>query len=337
MKHAKQQRREESAEPAERADQSGHGSGIARESFGHELEHGAIPESEQRRATERADGEGDHRRPRQQQREAGDTAEHPRQHLRAADAIGQPAAERPHHRREHDEARGAKSGVARGQSELRCAAASADRLRTRRSRRRSGSRRRRATTRPALHAARAASRRRRPGAPPSARCARATRRRQPRPTARRRRPGTPPSIRTGPRPPRRRTPRATGRTGRGRTCRAPFPGSRGGVHRDTNADADRKRRTGEPDEECRCQERRVARGQAYRPRRRRGHREQRREHHAAAKTIRQHAHRQSRERAEQHGYGDEKRRLRTGQMVEIREDGRKPADQSPRREGDRKR
>jgi hypothetical protein len=39
--------------------------------------------------------------------------------LRAADAIGQPAAERPHQRCEHHEARGAETRIARRQAELR--------------------------------------------------------------------------------------------------------------------------------------------------------------------------------------------------------------------------
>jgi hypothetical protein len=49
-KHAEQQRREETAEATERANQSGNGAGVAREALGHQLEHRAVAEAEQRRA-----------------------------------------------------------------------------------------------------------------------------------------------------------------------------------------------------------------------------------------------------------------------------------------------
>ena len=54
---AEQQRREEAAEAAHRADQSGDRAGLAGKVLRHELEHRAVAEPEQRRAAERADRE----------------------------------------------------------------------------------------------------------------------------------------------------------------------------------------------------------------------------------------------------------------------------------------
>ena len=85
----------------------------------HELEDRAVAEAHQQSAPERADRERHHRRPRQQQREQGHAAEHPRQHLRAADAVRQPPADGPHQRREHDESGRAQSRIRGSQAELR--------------------------------------------------------------------------------------------------------------------------------------------------------------------------------------------------------------------------
>ena len=147
--HAEQQRREEAAEAAERADQAGDRAGVLREVLRHQLEDGAVAQPQQRRAAERADRERHHRRPRQQQREQRDAAEDPRQHLRAADPVGQPAADAAASawRARRSRRRGIRRRPAPGRTAP--AAASAGRSRTRRSRRRSGSRRRRAARRSA--------------------------------------------------------------------------------------------------------------------------------------------------------------------------------------------
>ena len=50
-----------------------------------------------------------------------------------------------------------------------------------------------------------------------------------------------------------------------------------------------------------------------------------------AEAIRQDAHRQSRQRAQQHRHGHEERCLRSGQGVEAGEDGRQSADEAPGR------
>ena len=117
--HAEQQRREEPAQPAERADEAGDRAGVFREVLRHQLEDGAVAQSHQHRAPERADRERHHRRPRQEQREQRDAAEDPRQDLGAADPVRQPSADGPHQRGEHDESRRAESGVRGRQAELR--------------------------------------------------------------------------------------------------------------------------------------------------------------------------------------------------------------------------
>ena len=116
---AEQQGREEPAQASERADETGHRAGVLREVLRHQLEDGAVAQPHQHRAPERADRERHHGPPRQEQREQGDTAEHPREDLGAADPVRQPSADRPHQRREHDESSGSEAGVGGSQAELR--------------------------------------------------------------------------------------------------------------------------------------------------------------------------------------------------------------------------
>ena len=118
-KHAKQQRREEATETTERAHQSGDCTGVPGKSLGNQLEDGAVAQPEQHRAGQGSHREGNDRRPHQQQRTRRDAAEHPRQDLRPPDPIRQPAADRPHQGCEDDEPGRPESGVGRHEMKLR--------------------------------------------------------------------------------------------------------------------------------------------------------------------------------------------------------------------------
>ena len=119
VEDAEQERREETAETAEGTDEAGHRAGVLWEVLRHQLEDGAVPQSHQHRAPERANRERHHGWPRQEQGEQRHSSEDPRQDLRAANPIRQPPAERAHERGEHDEPCRAQSGVGGRQAELR--------------------------------------------------------------------------------------------------------------------------------------------------------------------------------------------------------------------------
>ena len=101
--------------------------------------------------------------------------------------------------------------------------------------------------------------------------------------------------------------------------------------------ADREGRSGHADEERRHEQRAVAAGQRHDERGERREGEERREDEASAEPIRQHAHRQPRQRAEQHRHRHQQRGLRRGQPVEAGEDRRESADETPRGERERER
>ena len=101
--------------------------------------------------------------------------------------------------------------------------------------------------------------------------------------------------------------------------------------------ADREGRSGHADEKCGHEQRGVAGGQRHDEGGERREREQCREDEAAAEAIRQHAHRQSRQRAEQDGHCHQERGLGRGQSVEASEHRGEPANKTPRRESERER
>ena len=96
--------------------------------------------------------------------------------------------------------------------------------------------------------------------------------------------------------------------------------------------ADREGRPGHADQERRAEQRAIAAGQRNNEGGQRREREQRREDEASAESIRQHAHRQPCQRAEQHRHCDQERGLRCGQSVQASEDRRESANKAPRGE-----
>ena len=117
--HAEQQRREEAAESAKSAHETRDRAGVFRKVLRHQLEDRAVAQPHQHRASQGADREGHHRRPREEEREQRHAAEDPREDLRTADPVRQPAAHRPHERGEDDEPGRAKARVRWRESELR--------------------------------------------------------------------------------------------------------------------------------------------------------------------------------------------------------------------------
>ena len=296
---AEEQRREEPSESAKGADEAGHRAGVFREVLRHQLEDGAVAEPHQHRASQGADRERHHGRPRQEQREQGHAAEDPREYLGAADPVCQPSADGPHERGEDDESGGAESSVGRSEAELRA------------QQRRQVDRERDETAEgQEVEGAEDPGSRRTPQD--------RNHRGDGSGTARLR--GIPRQQEVRHRP---------GQEQRARAAKDHFPAKAG---RDDRSDKDSKRlthrpqavnaeggalasrrgptrdegrahcegRPGHADEERRDEERAVAAGQRHDEGGERGEGEERREHEASAEAIRQHAHRQPRQRTKQH-------------------------------------
>ena len=292
--HAEQQRGKEAPESAKGADETRDRAGVFREVFRHQLEDGAVAESHQHRASEGADREGHHGRPREEEREQRHAAEDPREDLRAADPVGQPAAHGPHQRGEDDESGRAKSRVRRREAELRAQ----QRGQVNRERdeaaegqevegaEQPGGGRAPKDRRHRGEGARAARLRRIPRqqevrhGPGQEQCARAAEHHLPAKPCRhdradehrQRLPHRPQAI------------HAEGRALAG-----------GGRPAGDEGRADRERRPSHADQERRDQERAVAAGQRHDKGGQRGEGEERREHEASAEAIRQDAHRQPRQ------------------------------------------
>ena len=304
-----------------------------REMFRHQLEDGAVAQPHQHRASERADRERDHGRPRQEQREQRDAAEHPREDLGAADPVGQPSADGPHERREHDESSGSEAGVGGSQAELRPQQRrQVDRERDEAAEgeevegaeqpggRLAAQHRGHRGNRGGTHGLRRIPRQQEIRDRPSdEHCARTLEHRFPAKAGRHYR-----ADEDGHRLPHRpQSVHAEGRALPGRRCPS---GNEGGAHREG--------RSGHADQERRHEQRGVAVSQRNGEGSQRGKDEERREHQASAEAIRQHAHRQPRQRAQQHRHRHQQRGLRRRQLVEAGEDRREPADETPRDERD---
>ena len=336
VEDAEQERREEPAQTAEGADEAGHRAGVFWEVLRHQLEDGAVPQSHQHRAPERADRERHHRRPRQEQREQRHSSEDPRQDLRAANPIRQPPAERAHERGEHDEPCRAQSGVGGRQAELRA-----------QQRRQVDRERDEAAECQEIEGAEQPG----GGRAPQDRGHRGDR-------------GGTPGVRGIPR--QQEVGDRPGQENRAGAAKYHLPAQAGRdhgagedrqrlPHRPQPVDAegralasrrgpaghergaDREGRSGHADEERRDEERAVTAGHRHDERGERREREERREDEASAESIGQHAHRQPRQRAEQHRHRHQERGLGCGQSVEAGEDRGEPADETPRRERERER
>src|SRR5215213_2613543 len=109
------ERREKSAEPAERADESRHRAGFFCKILRHELENRAVSQAQSRRAAKRADRERRHRRKTQKHRKSGNRDKNENQNLRAANLIRQRAADGTHEGCEHHETGGSRARVGRRQ------------------------------------------------------------------------------------------------------------------------------------------------------------------------------------------------------------------------------
>ena len=331
MEDAEQEWREESAQTAERADEAGHRAGVFREVLRHQFENSAVAQSHQHRAPECADRERHHGRPCQEQREERDAAEDPREDLGTADPIRQPPTHGPHERREHDESGGSESCIGRSQAELRaqqCRQVDRERHEAAEGQEIKGAEQ--------------------PGS-----------RRTPQDSHHRGDRGGAAGLLRIPRQHEvRHRPSQEQRAGDAkhhfpakavRHYRAAENGQRL-PHRPQTVDAERRAlaarrgparhegrahcegRPGHADEERRDEERAVAVGQRNNEGGQRGEDEERGEHDASAEAIRQHAHRQPRQRTEQHRHRHQQRGLRRGQTVEPGEDRRQPADETPRGE-----
>ena len=92
---------------------------------------------------------------------------------------------------------------------------------------------------------------------------------------------------------------------------------------------DGKRRSGHADQKGRDEERLITCGERNQDRSERRKAKQRREDQPPAEPVGEHAHRQPRQRAEQHRHRHQQRSLRCRQCVETGKGGREPSDETP--------